>query len=33
MTKYKLKEYQLGCWGYRNGEHIHQVKCSVGFSF
>ena len=26
-------EYQLGCWGYKNGEHIHQVKCSVGFSF
>lgn len=26
-------EYQLGCWGYKNGEHIHQIKCSVGFSF
>lgn len=26
-------EYQLGCWGYKNGEQIHQVKCSLGFSF
>ena len=26
-------EYQMGCWGYKNGEHIHQVKCCVGFSF
>lgn len=26
-------EYQLGCWGHRNGEHIHQFKCGVGLSF
>lgn len=26
-------EYQLGCWGYKSGKQIHQIKCSVGFNF
>lgn len=26
-------EYQFGCWGFGKGNHSHQVKCSVGFTF
>lgn len=26
-------EYQLGCWGYLDGEHIHNVKLGVAYTF